>query len=454
MSARHFDSSVLQRFAAVALRPETMIQVGRHLSVCSTCRSRLRRLRGGQEVLQRLHIEERAASAGEEYEALFERLTRKASDRVSIIAGEKARTPLLFHEIGELPHEAQRLKLREDSRFHTAAMVEALLECVRAEWSEDPVHAEQNARLALEITERLDPGVYGQSLANDLRARTWSFIGNVRRIHSDLRGAEEAFQAAESVLEEAGSGDPLERARLLDLKASLRRAQRRLEEALELLDEAIEIYRKTHDRHLEGRALISQSMIHSYADAPAKAVPLLSRALEMIDSKEEPRLLFTILNILSFNLIALGQYEQASQILPETHRTAREFGSLDDRFRALWIEALLDIGREHLAEAEPKLHAVREHFTQSGIGYNVALVSLDLAKIYLTQGRTAETKRLAAEMHPIFVSRDVQREAIAALLVFQQAAERENASLRLVDEVIRSVRRAQAGPQPRPERPT
>src|SRR5262249_20297510 len=154
---------------AVALRPETMIQVGRHLSVCSTCRSRLRQLRGGQEVLQRLHIEDRAAWVGEEYEALFERLTQKASDRVSIIAREKAHTPLLLHELDELSYDAQRFKLREDARFHTAAMVEALLECVRAEWSEDQIRAERKAHLALEVTERLDPRVYGQSLANDLR---------------------------------------------------------------------------------------------------------------------------------------------------------------------------------------------------------------------------------------------------------------------------------------------
>jgi tetratricopeptide (TPR) repeat protein len=436
------------------LQPETMIQVGRHLSVCSTCRTRLRQLRGGKEVLQRLRIEESTRSAGEDYEALFERLTKGASDRVSVIEREKARTPALLYELGELAVENQRLRLNEDSRFHTAALVEALLDNVRAEWSEDQMRAERKAQLALEIAGHLDPTLYGNSLANDLRARAWSFIGNVRRIHSDLRGAEEAFQAAESVLEEAGSGDPLERARLLDLKASLRRAQRRFVEALGLLDEAIEIYRKTRDHHLEGRALISQAMIHGYADTPEKAVPLLFKALEMIDRKEEPRLLFTIFNNLSFDLVALGEYEQAGQLLPEAHRAALEFGTPDDCFRALWVEALLDLGREHLAEAEPKLRSVREHFIQSGIGYNAALVSLDLAKIYLMQGRTAETKGLAAEMHPIFVSRDVQREAITALLVFQQAAERENASLRLVDEVIRSVRRAQAGPARRPERPT
>jgi tetratricopeptide (TPR) repeat protein len=453
MSIRHFDSAVLQRFAAITLQPERMIQVGRHLSVCSICRVRLRRVQGGQEVLQRLHIEDSTALVGEEYEALFERLATKAFDRASTIEREKARTPALLQELNGLSFEDQRLTLGDDSRFHSAALVEALLESVRTEWSDDQARAERTAHLALEVADRLDAKIYGRSLANDLRARAWSFIGNARRIHSDLRGAEEAFQAAESVLEEAGSGDPLERARLLDLKASLRRAQRRFGDALALLDEAIEIYRKTRDRHLEGRTLISQAMIHGYAEAPEKAVPLLFKALEMIDRDEEPRLLYTIFNNLSFDLVALGQYDRASEFLPEAHRTAREFGTVDDCFRALWVEALLDSGHEDLAAAESKLRLVRDHFVQNGIGYNAALVSLDLAKVYLLQGRTEETKRLAAEMHPIFVSRDVQREAIAALLVFQQAAERENASLRLVEEVIRSVRRAQAGPQPRPERP-
>jgi len=289
-------------------------------------------------------------------------------------------------------------------------------------------------------------------LINDLKARAWGFIANARRIHSDLRGADEAFQTAEEHLIN-GSGDPLECARLLDLKASLRRAQRRFDDALSLLDEVIGICQKTHECHLEGRTLIGKALIYDYASEPEMAVPLLFQALPKIDRRQEPRLLFTILQNLTLSLVALGEYEKAEALLPEARQAALELGTADDMTRSLWVEGLLDLGKQRLGEAEEKLQTVRDRYVEMGIGYNAALVSLDLAKVYLLQGRTQETKRLAAEMHPIFVSREVQREAIAALLVFQQAAEQETASLHLIDEVIRSVKRAQANPQARLERP-
>ncbi|HEV7517250.1 MAG TPA: hypothetical protein VGR07_13190, partial [Thermoanaerobaculia bacterium] len=55
-------------------------------------------------------------------------------------------------------------------------------------------------------------------------------------------------------------------------------------------------------------------------------------------------------------------------------------------------------------------------------------------------------KRLAEEMLPIFRSRDVHREAIAALMVFQRAAADEQASLALVEELSAYLRKAAGQP--------
>lgn len=453
MPVRHLDLRVLERFAAAALRREEMIQAGRHLSSCLPCRVRLRReVRGGARILQRLHLSEQRISTSAEYEEIFDRLSGSASEKVQRIEGEKADAPQLLRTWSEIPLVERPVISRSDLRFHTAAFVEALLESSRNTWSDDPVRAEAFAGLALEIVDCLEPEKYGRGLIKDLQARAWGFIANARRIHSDLRGAEDAFQTAEVNLLD-GSGDPLEWARLLDLKASLRRAQRRFEEALKLLDEVVVICRKTHDQHGEGRALIGKALIYDYAGEPEQAVPLLSEALAKVDRSCEPRLTFSILNNLTRCLVGLGEYEKAEALLPEARQAAIEIGTEDDRTRSLWVEGTLDLGTRRLGPAEEKLQTVRDRYVEMGIGYNAALVSLDLAKVYLLQGRTQETKRLAAEMHPIFVSREVQREAIAALLVFQQAAEQETASLHLIDEVIRSVKRAQANPQARLERP-
>jgi hypothetical protein len=49
-------------------------------------------------------------------------------------------------------------------------------------------------------------------------------------------------------------------------------------------------------------------------------------------------------------------------------------------------------------------------------------------------------------MLPIFRSLEVHREAMAALIVFQQAAEEERATLGLVEEIAAYLRRAARDP--------
>ncbi len=98
--------------------------------------------------------------------------------------------------------------------------------------------------------------------------------------------------------------------------------------------------------------------------------------------------------------------------------------------------------------AEEALRQVREGFIAAEIGYDVALVSLDLAALYLEAGRTAEVKQLAAEMLPIFASRQVHREAIMAWTVFRQAVEQEVATVRVIEEVAARIREVQARPVP------
>jgi hypothetical protein len=67
-------------------------------------------------------------------------------------------------------------------------------------------------------------------------------------------------------------------------------------------------------------------------------------------------------------------------------------------------------------EAERALLSVRAGFLDRKLGYDAALVSLDLAMLYLRQSRTAELKELAEQMHPVFEAEDIHREALAALL--------------------------------------
>jgi hypothetical protein len=53
----------------------------------------------------------------------------------------------------------------------------------------------------------------------------------------------------------------------------------------------------------------------------------------------------------------------------------------------------------------------------------------------MQRGETAVLKELAAELRPIFESGHVQPEALAAILLFQQAAEAEQVTRALLDQV-------------------
>jgi hypothetical protein len=69
-----------------------------------------------------------------------------------------------------------------------------------------------------------------------------------------------------------------------------------------------------------------------------------------------------------------------------------------------------------------------------------------LSLVYFRQSRTAELRALAEEMHAVFASEDVHREAVAALLLFQEAARCEAVTAELVEEISAYLKRARGNP--------
>lgn len=138
----------------------------------------------------------------------------------------------------------------------------------------------------------------------------------------------------------------------------------------------------------------------------------------------------------------VGRSAEAHEILGEVRELARRYGNRLDRLRLLWTEGRIcqNLGRFELAEEA--LKQVRAGFIDAEIGYDVALVSLDLAALYLETGRTAEVKELAAEMLPQFAARQIHREALAAIALFEQAARKERATLALIQEISSKVKEA------------
>jgi tetratricopeptide (TPR) repeat protein len=369
-------------------------------------------------------MSERNSDPEEMYKPALDAALEKASDRLEEIHREIESAAGLLEELAATPEPERPERIRTEVRFHALKLCDLLLKRSRQSWFRDPARAVELAKLAVEIAAWLDTGYYGEGLVEEERALAWAYLGNAYRIASDLRSAEEALLRAEEHHKRAGE-DALTGAQILSFMASLRTSQNRFDEAAEVLDQAISTYREARDRHLEGRELIKKGLVSGLGGRLEEAIQLIQRGLAKVDSAEEPGLLVSAGHNLIWFLNESGRSEQALKILEQIRSRYLTLDEQTPLIRFHWLEGRIarDLGR--LDRAETALRKARDGFVEQGIGFDAARVSLDLATVYLRQGRTGDVKRLAAEMVLVFESRDIHQEALAALLLFRQAAAEE-----------------------------
>ncbi|MFY9823603.1 MAG: hypothetical protein WAM82_19630 [Thermoanaerobaculia bacterium] len=444
MAAIHPDRRVLEKYSQAGASPAEERWIESHLrSGCRVCQREVDDLLA--TLSPSLHAVPSPAGedeAGYAWEGLFARLERRLVE----VKAERREAPPLLVELLAHPAAQRRALVREAGRFQTLSVCDLLIEASFQAGFRNAGEAVDLAELSLLVTCQLDAGYYGPSVVMDLKARAWAYLGNARRIAFDLAGAEEALFQAERHAD-GGSADPLEEARILDFRASLLGDQGRFEQAAEVLDAVIDIYDDLRESHRKGRALISQGVFLGQAGGPEEAIRQLRKGLSLVEWEREPRLVLMARHNLAWFLNDSGRSEEALQQLERFLHTYGEFPDAWTELRLAWLSGRIAARLDYLAEAERTLTEVRQCFLAEGHGYDASLVTLDLAQLYLRQGRTAEVRELAAGMISVFLSQDVHRQAAAALAVFQRAAELDNATPFLLEEIAAYLRRARRNPR-------
>jgi tetratricopeptide (TPR) repeat protein len=421
----------------------------KHVTECARCRQRLEDVLSHQTGSLNERLAEVLPWPGGA-EADYNQAIKAAENRFLLharsLATERAEAASRFAELMEQPSERWEILLRNHRRFQTWGLLEWLLEHCREQFFVDPLSAESFARLSLALSDLLDAGYYGADRIEDLRARAWGFIGNARRIRFEFQAAEEAFETAYLHLRK-GTGDVLERALLFELQGNLLRSQRRFSKAERLLLRALRIYREVGETHRAGRALVSITTIYEQAGTPELSIPLLREALELIDAEGEPRLVWTIHHNLITVLAEAGRFMEAQGLFIQARPLYARFTDGQTQNRRRWVAGKIARGLGQAQEAEAHLQAAREGFIADGLTYDAALVSLDLAALYADRGRVTELKQVAEEMLAIFSSRQIHREALAALSFLQEAALTERANLQVVTGVATFLKRLQSDPE-------
>lgn len=389
-----------------------------------------------------------ACRSGEpaDYRLAIARSERKYLEHARALHQERADAPGLVADLLGHSPEKSKLLLANSSRFQTWGVYELLVERSWEARGTSRVEAENLARLAIHLGPHLDASYYQREVIEDLQARAWSYVGNLRRIASDLQGAEEAFETAFAHLK-VGTREPLERAVFLDLKASLRGTQRRLDEARQLLCRAIAIFRHQGDDHRAGKSLLSLSWIYDNAGKSEDAIAVLQQALRLIDPSQDERLLLCAWHNLIDYLADLGRYIEAQGLYRKARPLYRKFAA-DPEFgtRRLWVKGKIARGLGQLLDAETLFMAARARYLADEIPYDAALVSMELAILYADQDRTAELKQLATEMLTIFTSRHIHLQALAALTFLKQATDAERLTVQTAAGIAKFLWRAEGDP--------
>jgi transcriptional regulator with XRE-family HTH domain len=328
----------------------------------------------------------------------------------------------------------------------TCALVARVCEASAQAASHLPADAQDLATFACFLAERVGGGEGRRSRA---MGYAHGFVSNAQRVATEFDAADATFRCAWKFWQAgvATEQDPLVEWRLLDLEASLRRAQHRFAEALDLLDRA---------RLACGggpvavaRIQLKKSNVHQQKGDLAAALAALEEAATAVEASGDPLLILNFKFNKSTILHLLGRFSEAEELVPAIRELAVELGNALGLNRVLWLDARLALVRGREEEALAALDEVQRVFTAHNLPCEAALSSLDLAVIWLERGRTAEVRELALGMAWIFQAKGITREALASLRLFCEAARQEAATVELARKVSTEIETLQRqGPRP------
>jgi hypothetical protein len=346
-------------------------------------------------------------------------------------AAERSAAAAILDRLASQPLARQRLFLANAAAAHRRAVCELLLERAREQRHRSARKTLRFAELALLVAERrAGPG------ADELRARAWAEVGNARRIRADLPGAARAFAEAERLIA-GGCADPLFRAELLSLRASLAHDHREFTEATELLQGCAMIYDSCGCKPGSAKALVQLGFLHGLRGDPAAGIRPLLRALDLAGDVGDRCLTQIAIQNLIHLVAEAGHPHHASALVAYARPLFERTSEALDRLRFDWVAARIDRDVGLLRTAAAQLERLRTTYAKEELPYEAALVSLDLAAVYARDQRREALRELAAASCDLFRRLGVGREHLASLALLAQVDALE--ALELIAALAKAV---------------
>ncbi|HEV7667411.1 MAG TPA: hypothetical protein VGS22_02725 [Thermoanaerobaculia bacterium] len=166
---------------------------------------------------------------------------------------------------------------------------------------------------------------------------------------------------------------------------------------------------------------------------------LLLEALPLLTPGTDPRVSLFALHNMMGRMVDLGRFTFAEEMLRTLRPHLEPFFGETDRLKLSWVEGKIAAGLERWSIAEHAFRGLRRRFADQSLPFHVALVTLDYGALLLRQGRTRDLRPLLDEMIGTFLGLGIQREALASVLLLQNALAAERATLALLEAAVREV---------------
>ncbi len=247
--------------------------------------------------------------------------------------------------------------------------------------------------------------------------------------------AESEYELALKIADSAAIS-PSARAHLNHRLAVLRTSQKRFAEALALVEEAVELFRREGDDLGLAEALAKRGYVLNEAGRFAEAIPhhgealrLAGEALRRAGRRRQPPAAVRVHSAARVNLVdALAQSSpdsasRAIGLIRAAFRELRGIRRCRERHFCQWIEGKAWLRQGFRRRAAQAFEVAHRGFVRLDAPREIALVSLDLAAEYRHARRWKELEALAADTFDRFRELCGDFEAIAALSLWVDAVQ-------------------------------
>lgn len=299
---------------------------------------------------------------------------------------------------------------------------------------DDPAQMVCLAQWATVVACSLKAPAYGAEQAADFSCRAWAELGNAYRVADDISSAERAMANATAYYRKGSRNDDLA-ARYLDLQASFYGHLRQFDMASEILEVVHTIHCRQGDDHLAGRALITRGLYAGYDNRPEEALRLTRAGMTLIDRERDPSLYFAAVQNVARALKNCGRLREARTVLWVNLQHQDTAGGRLNLLKLRWLEGEINVALGEFDRAERAFVVVREGFAEANLSYKAAIVSLDLAALWLLKGQVVEARTLACEAAEVFLGLGIHREALISVEILLNCFETERVTARLIQSV-------------------